>query len=90
MLNALIDGERDPARLAELARGTMRRRIPEPAEALTGRFSEHHAFIARMHLERIDSITGWVDRLTEQIEEAMEPFRTARDFLITIRASPRR
>lgn len=56
-----------------MARGTMRRRIPE-----------HHAFICRMHLERIDSISGWVEQLTARIEEAMAPFQAARDFLTTI------
>jgi transposase len=84
MLRALIDGERDPAVLAQLARGTMRRKIPALTQALTGRFTDHHAFICRMHLERIDSITVWADRLTERIEEAMRPFRAARDFLTTI------
>lgn len=84
MLNALIQGERNPDTLADLARGTMRRRIPELTEALTGRFTEHHAFICRMHLERIDAITGWTNQLTDRIEEAMEPFRVARDFLTTI------
>lgn len=84
MLDALINGERNPDVLAELAKGTMRRRIPELVEALTGRFTEHHAFICRMHLDRIDSVTVWVDQLTEKIEEAMAPFRAARDFLTTI------
>lgn len=84
MLDALINGERDPGTLAGLARGTMRRRIPELTEALNGRFAEHHAFICRMHLERIDSLTDWVGQLTARIEEAMEPFRAARDFLTTI------
>jgi transposase len=84
MLQALIAGERDPGTFAELAKGTMRRRIPELTEALTGRFGEHHGFICRMHLERIDSIDVWIDRLTDRIEEAMEPFRTARDCLTTI------
>lgn len=84
MLDALIAGERDPAVLADLARGTMRHRIPDLAEALTGRFKEHHAFICRMHLERIDSITTWIGKLTERVEEAMAPFRAARDFLATI------
>lgn len=84
MLTALVRGERDPQVLANLARGTMRRRIPELVEALTGRFEEHHAFLCNMHLERIDSITGWVDQLTGKIEEAMAPFRVAREFLTTI------
>ncbi|KAA0973438.1 IS110 family transposase [Paeniglutamicibacter gangotriensis] len=84
MLTALVAGERDPQVLANLAKGTMRRRIPELVEALTGRFEEHHAFICHMHLERIDSITGWVEQLTTRIDEAMEPFRAAREFLTTI------
>jgi transposase len=41
MLHALIDGERDPQVLAELARSRMRGTIPALVEALTGRFDEH-------------------------------------------------
>jgi transposase len=44
MLQALIDGQRDPAVLADLAKRRLRAKIPELTEALTGRFSEHHAF----------------------------------------------
>ena len=84
MLEALIKGERDPQVLASLARGRLRPRIPQLVEALTGRFEEHHAFICTMHLERIDSITRWVDKLTVRIEVAMEPFQVAREFLSTI------
>lgn len=84
MLDTLIAGERSPQVLAELAKGKMRVKIPELVEALTGRFKEHHAFICRMHLERIDQISGWVDQLTERIDEAMSPFLVAREFLATI------
>lgn len=84
MLDALIAGERDPGRLADMAKGTMRRKIPELVEALTGRFNDHHAFLCRMHLDRIDSVTMWIDQLTTRIEEVIEPFRSARDFLTTI------
>lgn len=84
MLKALIDGERDPQALADLARGTMRRRIPELVKALTGRFEEHHAYLCNMQLERIDSIARWVDDLDARIDEAMKPFQIAREFLATI------
>src|SRR3954451_23385837 len=43
MLAALIAGERDAAVLAELARGSMRTKTARLSEALTGRFTEHHA-----------------------------------------------
>ena len=84
MLEALISGERDPQVLASLARGTLRSRIPELTEALTGRFKDHHAFMARLHLDQIDAQTRIIDALTARIEEAIEPFRTAREFLATI------
>src|SRR4051812_32270068 len=43
MLAALIDGERDPRALAELAKGRMRVKIPALTEALTGHFDTGHA-----------------------------------------------
>jgi trehalose-6-phosphatase len=47
-----IDGESDVHVLAELAEGRMHAKISALVEALTGSFSEHHAFLCRMHLER--------------------------------------
>lgn len=47
MLDALIDGDRDPARVAELAKRRMRVKIPELTQALAGRFTDHHVFLAR-------------------------------------------
>ena len=84
MLAALIQGERDPEVLANLARGLMRKRIPELIEALTGHFKNHHAFLCNMHLERIDAITRWVNELTTRIDHAMAPYKVAREFLATI------
>ena len=84
MLAALISGERDPARLADLAKRRLRSKIPELTEALTGRFGAHHAFLARVHLDLIDQHTAAIDQLTTRIEVAIEPFRGARDLIVTI------
>jgi transposase len=84
MLAALIAGERDPALLADLAKRRMRAKIPELTEALTGRFGEHHAFLARLHLDLIDQHTAVIDGLTARIEVVIEPFRGARDLIVTI------
>jgi transposase len=54
MLTALIEGERDVHVLAEMAKARMRPKIPQLVQALTGNFAEHHAFLCRLHLERID------------------------------------
>ena len=56
MLQALIDGQARPVVLADLAKGRLRTKIPALTEALTGRFSDHHAFLAGMYLEAIDNV----------------------------------
>jgi transposase len=84
MLEALIDGVRDPIELADLAKRRLRNKIPELVEALTGRFNEHHAFLARMHLDLIDQRTKAIEDLTARIEVVIEPFRGARDLIVTI------
>ena len=84
MLEALIGGQRDPAALADLAKARLRVKIPALTEALTGRFTEHHAFLARLHLNLIDSHTAMINELTSRIEVVIEPFRLVRDLIDTI------
>jgi transposase len=71
MLEALIAGQRDPKVLAELARGRLRVKRAALVEALTGQFSDHHAFIARMLLDQIDALSGQIDQLTGKIEQTI-------------------
>ena len=84
MIEALIDGERRGQVLADLAIGRMRSKIPDLAMALEGRFGEHHAMLCRLHLEHLDHLDGMIARLDAQVEAMMQPFRAARDLLITI------
>ena len=74
MLEALIGGQRDPAVLADLAKQRLRHKIPALTEALRGRFGEHHAFMARLYLDRIDAHSADIARLDARIEEAIAPF----------------
>jgi transposase len=69
MLEALIAGQRDPKVLAELARGRMRGKRAALVAALTGRFDDHHAELARMLLDHIDALGIQIDRLTSRIQE---------------------
>ena len=84
MLEALAAGELNPVVLAELARRRLRSKIPELTEALTGRFSDHHVFLVRVHLDLIDQHTRAIEELTARIEVVVAPFRAARDLIITI------
>ncbi|WP_344394150.1 transposase, partial [Streptomyces vastus] len=70
--------------LAEMAKRRLRNKIPELTEALTGRFRNHHAFLARLYLDQYDQLTTAIGHLDERIEEAMAPFRPALDLLDTI------
>jgi transposase len=69
MLEALIGGERDPQVLASLARGRMRSKHDRLVQALTGRFDDHHAELARMLLDQIDALSAQIGQLTTRIEE---------------------
>jgi len=84
MIEALIAGERDPRVLADLARGTMRNKIPDLTMACSGRFADHHATLARLHLDHIDHLTGMIDGLDDRIEQVMSPFALHLALLRTI------
>lgn len=69
MIEALIAGERDPVVLAEMAKGRMRPKHGALVEALTGRFDDHHAELARMLLDQVDSLTDKIEALTDRVDE---------------------
>ncbi len=69
MVEALIAGERDPQKLARLARGKMKAKHAALVEALTGRFDAHHGELARMLLDQVDALTAQIGTLTTRIEE---------------------
>jgi transposase len=69
MIEALIAGERDPKVLAELARGRMQAKKPALVQALTGRFDDHHAELARMLLDHVDALSDQIEALTVRIDE---------------------
>ena len=70
--------------LADLAKRRLRSKIPALTEALTGRFTEHHAFLARVHLDLIDQHTAAIEEITARIEVVIEPFQGFRDLICTI------
>jgi len=92
MLKALVAGERDPDVLAEMAKGVLRKKIPELREALRGRFRDHHALLVGMTLEHAEYLEASISRLDDQVDrvfdtstsEAGVPFVEARDRICTI------
>jgi transposase len=74
MMAALLAGERNPAALAQLARASMRRKIVLLEEAFVGRFTDHHAFLLRTMLARIDEASVDIAAVETRIEELIVPF----------------
>jgi len=63
MLRALLEGQADSAEIAELALGTLRRKIPQLQQALDGHVTKHHRYL----LGRLLSHLGYVERQIEDI-----------------------
>ena len=77
MMAALLDGERDPAALAELARTSMRKKNSQLQEAFIGRFNDHHAFLLTKMLARIDQLAADIAEVEARTEEQIAPFAAA-------------
>jgi transposase len=90
MLQALIAGETDPEKLADLARRRLREKIPVLQLALEGRVTPHHRFLLRMHLDHVTHLEELIGRLSSRIEEVMAPFAEASERLQTIPGISRR
>jgi transposase len=83
ILNAILEGESDPARLAEL-RGKLKASPAELEEALRGRITDHHRFLLRLHLDQIDALDEAIQRIDGRLEQLLEPFREHVERLTTI------
>jgi transposase len=70
--------------LADLAKGRMRRKIPDLAQALEGRFDAHHAQLARSILNRLDLVEQDLVEVDEAIGVACQPWAHQIELLQTI------
>jgi transposase len=90
MLAALVDGERDPQVLAQLARGRMRTKVPQLEEALVGRFGAHHALLVRTIVAKIDFLDHAIEELSGEIDRVIAPFAAEVELLRTVTGIDRR
>lgn len=74
MLAALVAGEDDPAALADLARGKLRKKIPELKRALRGHVQEHHQFMLEELLDHLGFLEEQLSRFNGRIEDVIRPF----------------
>lgn len=84
MLGALIAGEDDPERLADLAVGTARKKRTDLIEALRGRVTPHHRAMLKLHLGVIASLESALAEIDAAAGKALEPIRARAEILTTM------
>jgi transposase len=84
MVEALIAGESDPDKLAELAHRKIKATPQALRAALHGRVSDHHRFLLRLHLRQIDALSALIGDIDQEVDTHLAPFRTAVEQLITV------
>jgi transposase len=76
MLRALIEGKAAPQEMAELAKGLLRKKIPELQRALEGKLEGHHRFLLKLQLDRLESAEKDLAVLEQHIHDKLEPYAT--------------
>lgn len=68
MLQAMLQGETNPATLAELALGRLREKIPQLRLALEGHCTDHHRYILRRLMLHLQHLEQEIDAFSQQIK----------------------
>jgi transposase len=84
MLEAMVKGEQDSQRLAEMSRGLLREKIPELQQAMAGRVTTHHRFLLEEFLDHLRFVESKMRRIEQEIEERLGPFQSEVARLCTI------
>lgn len=82
ILNAIVQGETDPERLAALTTGRLKASRGQIAAALRGTITDHHRFMIKLHLDQIDQLEQAVRHV--EVRAGAAPFRAAVELLSTI------
>jgi transposase len=84
MIEAMIAGQTDPAKLARLADPRVKASQETLREALRGRVTRHHRFLLRLHLQQIEALDDAIVKIDREVEAGIAPFRTAIEQISTI------
>lgn len=84
MIQAMVEGQTDPAVLAELAKRKLRAKIPELRAALDGRLNDHYRFVLRQHWELLEMLERQIEDLEQEIERRLSPLQWAVGLLVTV------
>jgi transposase len=72
MIEALIRGEQDPKQLADLAKGSLKRKHQQLQEALHGLLGDHQRMLLSCHLKHIDFLEEQIQSISHEVKTRME------------------
>lgn len=84
IIQALIAGETDSVKMAQMARGRLRDKIPLLEQALVGKVTEHHRFLLKQLMNHLVYLQGQIEEFNQRIEDAARPFEAAIATLISM------
>jgi len=84
MIQAMIGGQQEAGELADMAKGLLRKKIPELKLALEGRVTEHHRFLLHEMLDDLQHVEAKMSKVEVEIERRLRPFQNEVDRLCTI------
>ncbi len=84
MLQAIIEGTTDAQVLADLARGLLRKKLPQLQEALEGRVQTHHRILLKHLLAHVEFLEQALEQLQQEIEQRLSPFEEEMRLLMSI------
>lgn len=84
ILAALVEGETDPQKLADLAQGNARKKRTELVEALRGRVRPHHRELLRIHLNLIDALHQALADVDARVGKTLAPIKDSARLLTTL------
>jgi len=84
MLRALLGGTATPDEMAQLARGSLRKKIASLSAALDGRVEEHHRFLLGVQLDRMEQVEASITKVDARIDEKLLPYATQHQRLTEI------
>jgi transposase len=84
ILVALIEGESDPDRLADLGSALLKASKDELRAALHGFVREHHRFMLRLHLDQVNALDAAIQNVEARTDKCLDPFRSVIEHLDTL------
>ena len=84
MVATMIEGVSDAEVLADLARGTLRHKLPQLQQALHGQIDPHHQVLLGQLFEHMTYLEHSLEQLQLEIEQRLSPFEEARQLLLSI------